>query len=80
MELLGFAHYPSSEGPREVHLYGDERAPGWLGKLSIAAPFVFRNARKLFRAEPIASGLEGLKSAMAVDGPSHQAQIHGSLT
>ena len=58
----------------------DERAPGWLGKLPIATPFVFHNARKLFRAEPIAAGLEGLKSAMAVDGPSHQAQIHGSLT
>ena len=80
LELHGFAHYPSSEGPREVHLYGDERAPRWLGKLPIATPFVFHNARKLFRAEPIAAGLEGLKSAMAVDGPSHQVQIHGSLT
>ena len=80
LELHGFAHYLSSEGPREVHLYGDERAPGWLGKLPIVTPFVFHNARKLFRAEPIAAGLEGLKSAMAVDGPSHQAQIHGSLT
>ena len=80
LELHGFAHYLSSEGPREVHLYGDERAPGWLGKLPIVTPFVFHNARKLFRAEPIAASLEGLKSAMAVDGPSHQAQIHGSLT
>ncbi len=80
LELLGFAHYLSSEGPREVHLYGDERVPGWLGKLPIVTPFVCHNARKLFRAEPIAAGLEGLKSAMAVDGPSHQAQIHGSLT
>lgn len=80
LELHGFAHYLSSEGPREVRLYGDEPAPGWLGKLPIVTPFVFHNARKLFRAEPIASGLEGLKSAMAADGPSHRAQIHGSLT
>ena len=80
LELHGFAHYLSSEGPREVHLYGDERAPGWLGKLPIATPFVFHNARKLFRAEPIVAGLEGLKSVMAFDGASHQAQIHGSLT
>ena len=80
MELHGFAHYPSSEGPREVHLYGDERAPGWLRKLPIATPFVFHNARKLFRTEPIAAGLEGLKSAMTVDGPSQQVQPHGSLT
>ena len=68
-------------GPgREIHLYGDESAPGWLGKLPIKPPFVFHNARKLFRTEPISRGLEGLKSVMASDGPSHLATIHGSLT
>ena len=36
--------------------------------------------RKLFRAEPISAGLEGLKSVMGGDGPSHRAPIHGSLT
>ena len=80
LELHGLAHYLSSEGPGEVHLYGDERVPGWLGKLPVATPFVFHNARKLFRAEPVAAGLEGLRSAMAVDGPSHPAPGHGSLT
>ena len=79
LELHGFAHYPSSNGPREVHLYGDERAPGWLGKLPIVKPFVFHNARKLFRSEPIAAGLKELKSSMTVDGPRLR-QIHGSLT
>ena len=39
LELDGFAHYVSSSGPREVHLYGDERAPGWLGKLPIETRF-----------------------------------------
>ena len=80
LELHGLAHYLSSEGPREVHLYGDEQAPGRLGKLPIAMSFVHHNARKLFRTEPIAVGLDGLKSAMAVDRLSHQGQIHGSLT
>ncbi len=28
LELHGFAHYLSSEEPREVHLYGEKRAPG----------------------------------------------------
>ena len=59
LELNGFAHYMPSEGPREVHLYGDEPAPGWLGKLPIVAPFVFHNARKLFRAEPVAATSNG---------------------
>ena len=80
LELDGYSHYLSSGGPREVHLYGDERAPGWLSKLPIETPFVFHNARKLFRTEPISAGLERLKSLMGVDGPSDHAPIHGSLT
>lgn len=80
LELHGFAHYLSSEGPREIHLYGDERAPGWLNKLPIATPFVFHNARKLFRSEPIANGLAGLKSEMAASETSRDTPIHGSLT
>ena len=80
LELDGFSHYLSSGGPREVHLYGDERAPGWIGKLPMETPFVFHNARKLFRAEPISAGLERLKSLMSFDGPSHHTPIHGSLT
>ena len=80
MELHGFAHYLSSEEPGEVHLYGDEPAPGWFGKLPIVTSFVFHSARKLFRAEPVTAGLEQLKSTMAAEGPSPQAQIHGSLT
>ena len=80
LELDGFSHYLSSGGPREVHLYGDERAPGWLGKLPIKTPFVFHNAHKLFRAEPISVGLAGLKSLTGGDGPPQRAPIHGSLT
>ena len=30
LELNGYAHYVSSGSPREIHLYGDERAPGEL--------------------------------------------------
>ena len=80
LELDGFGHYASRDGPREIHLYGDESAPGWLGKLPIEVAFVFHNARKLFRAEPIADGLKALKGVMASDVPSHFATIHGSLT
>ena len=80
LELNGLAHYASSTGPREIHLYGDEPAPGWLGKLPVDASFVFHNARKLFRAEPISDGLESLKSSMASDERSDFVTIHGSLT
>ena len=80
LELDGFAHYVSSSGPREVHLYGDERAPGWLGKLPIETAFVYHNARKLFRAEPISDVVSDLRSEMASVGPSNLPTIHGGLT
>ena len=80
LELHGFSHYTSSSGPREVHLYGDELAPGWLKKLPLETPFVFHNARKLFRAEPITAGFEALNSILSSDEPSFHTPIHGSLT
>ncbi len=80
LELHGFSHYTSSSGPREVHLYGDEPAPGWLKKLLLETPFVFHNARKLFRAEPITAGFEALNSILSSDEPSFHTPIHGSLT
>jgi hypothetical protein len=57
LELQGFAHYLSLTGPREVHLYGDAPLPTWVGKLKLDTKFVFHNAKKLFRNEPIASSL-----------------------
>ena len=80
LELHGFSHYTSSSSPREVHLYGDERAPGWLKKLPIETPFVFHNARKLFRAEPIDKCFETLNAILSSDKPSFHTPIHGSLT
>ncbi len=80
LELAGFAHYVSSAGSREIHLYGDESAPGWLEKIQVESPFVYHNARKLFRTEPIADGLESLKVTLADDHPGRTAPIHGSLT
>lgn len=80
LELNGLTHYVSSTGPREIHLYGDESAPGWLEKIPIETHFIFHNARKLFLAEPISDGLGALKSVMAENGPLDLAAIHGSLT
>ena len=56
LELHGFTHYLSQGGQREVHLYGDEGAPGWLFKLPLDTNFVFHNAKRLFRDEPITRG------------------------
>jgi hypothetical protein len=52
LELQGFAHYLSSaRHHREVHLYGTGKPPGWVFKLGLESPFVFHNARKLFKTE-----------------------------
>jgi hypothetical protein len=59
LELQGFTHYLSVTGPREVHLYGDDPLPTWVGKLKLDTKFVFHNAKKLFKNEPIVSSLKG---------------------
>ncbi len=80
LELQGFSHYTSRSGPRTIHLYGDEPAPGWLKKLPLETPFVCHNARKLFRTEPIAVAFEALKAIMSSEDPDFRTPIHGSLT
>ncbi len=59
LELQGFAHYLSIVGQREVHLYGDEALPTWVGKLKLDTKFVFHNARKLFRNRPLTGHVDG---------------------
>lgn len=54
LELHGFSHYLRSHGPSEIHLYGDAPPPGWLAKLALDTRFVFHNAKRLFKEEPIA--------------------------
>ncbi len=80
LELGGFAHYASSAGPREIHLYGDEAAPGWLGKLPIETSFVSHNARKLFRAEAISDAIDRLRSVIADDNSPSLASTCGGFT
>ncbi len=53
LELQGFAHYLSPGGPREIHLYGEQRVPGWVCKLKLETPFIFHNAKKLFTNKAI---------------------------
>jgi hypothetical protein len=49
LELQGFAHYLGAGELREVHLYGNEPPPSWVGKLPLETKFVFHNARTLFK-------------------------------
>ncbi len=80
LELQGFAHYLSSEGPREVHLYGDAAPPGWLDKLKLSTKFRFHNAKKLFAEEPISRGLGSLSWNLDTRKPTNTDPIHASMT
>ena len=66
LELQGYAHYPSPRGPMEIHLYGDERPPGWLHALD-GARFVHHNADRLFDGPPLAAGIAKFRTALADD-------------
>jgi hypothetical protein len=56
LEVQGFAHYLSTAGPKEIHLYGGQTPPGWVSKLHLENKFVFHTAR-LFNDQLGAAGL-----------------------
>ena len=80
LELDGLAHYLSSTGLKEVHLYGYESVPGWLGKLPMETPFIYHNAKKLFPDEPISLALENVASTPDSESDSNFISTRGSLT
>ena len=80
LELHGFTHFPSRDGPREIHLYGEEKAPGWLGKLPLATPIIFHNACKLFCSGPIGNAVVELKSTIAANKSGYENSVHAGLT
>jgi hypothetical protein len=51
LELLGFAHYLSASGPREIHLYGSKPPPIWAQRL-LGDQLVFHRER-LFDPDPL---------------------------
>ena len=59
LELQGYAHYLPQE-VKEVHLYGSEKLPSWLQRLSLGVTFVTHNDHRLFAKEPIQQALTSL--------------------
>jgi len=80
LELHGFTHYVSDHGPTEIHLYSNRSLPGWVGKLTLSSHFVYHNAKKLFREEPIARGLGHANWNWADDLLESNDAIHGAMT
>lgn len=59
LELQGYAHYLPQK-TKEVHLYGSEKLPAWLQRLSLGVAFVVHNDQRLFANEPITRALTSL--------------------
>lgn len=45
LELQGFAHYLSMAGIKQVHLYGADKLPGWVGKMATPYQLIRHNTR-----------------------------------
>lgn len=78
LELQGFAHFLSHE-MREVHLYGQDPLPGWMGKLPLPTKFVFHKSTRLFRNDPITRGLTSLSRNVQTGDRSSNDPIHGGF-
>ncbi len=63
LELQGYVHYPSPDGPSAVYLHGDDGPlPGWMRTLD-GPRFVHRNTRRLFPSRPIAQAMDAYREA-----------------
>jgi hypothetical protein len=50
LNLQGFGHYLTADGPAVVHLYGPKPPPGWLTKLPLKERFRFHRTQTLFES------------------------------
>jgi hypothetical protein len=78
LDLQGYAHFLSRE-QREVHLYGQKAAPGWLNKLPLAQRFMFHNSSRLFRNDPVTRGLTSLSWNVKTNVGVNSDPIHGGM-
>jgi hypothetical protein len=69
LEAQGLSHYLSAAGPSTIHLYGTQRAPGWLGKLPLKEKFRVHRSQVLFKTLASADGKKA-GTMREIPGPS----------
>ncbi len=77
LELQGYAHFLSQE-QREAHLYGQERLPGWVGKLPIEQRLIFHHSKRLFHTEAVTPALTSLAWNDRTNAGSGTGSIQGN--
>ena len=65
LEELGYGHYLGRR--REVHLYGAQRPPGWLGALPLDVEFVWHNNQRLFPSDPVVTRSDGAEASESTE-------------
>lgn len=80
LDLQGFSHYVSAQGPQTIHLYGREPPPGWLNKLPLKETFQFHKSQTLFKSDPVKKGLTSLAWDVETNVGSSNDSLHGTLT
>jgi hypothetical protein len=80
LDLQGFRHYVSAQGPQIIHLYGREPPPGWLNKLPLKETFRFHKSQTLFKSDPVTKGLTSLAWDVETNVGSSNDTLHGTLT
>ena len=78
LDLQGLSHY-LSDGVREVHLYGPDKAPTWLNELRLGVRFCSHNSRRLFRNDPIVRDVSSVDWNIDTDQGKSADPIHGSF-
>lgn len=67
LELQGYAHYlPQSQS--SIHLYSDQKIPGWLSKFAIAQSFVVHNRSRFLPVPELPLSALSLTEPVAEDG------------
>lgn len=59
LTLQGFSHYLSQD-LGEIHLYGEQAPPSWVGKLQLGQHFIYHNQSRLFENETATMGPKSL--------------------
>ena len=79
LELQGYAHFLLQE-QREVHLYGQETLPNWVGKLPMPTRLVFHKRTRVFRADLAKSDFTNLPQAVNTDARVNADLIEDGFT
>jgi hypothetical protein len=79
LDLQGFSHYVSAQGPQTIHLYGREPPPGWLNKLPLKETFRFHKTQTLFKSDPVTTGLTSLDWHVETNVGSSNDSLHSTL-